>query len=736
MAEAVKGTHQAPSQVAAADSINFRRFFRVIQKRFRLVVLVASVVVLLVTLWTIRQPKIYRATVSILVDTSAPKVLGQGVSEVVDLGTGSFWYNQEYFNTLTSIVKSRDVAARAVRIMPFLGEASYWEVKPTEREDSKAFDPIAHIRSVVNVELVRETRLLKVSVEDRSSERAMRVANGVASAFIEANLERKLDTTRGASDWLGDQMAELKVKLEDDELVLQKFKEENDILTTSYEDRQRIASERLVMLNNELTRLRLQKVQQEVRLRHVRELKQETSGDDLFAGDLSSEFPSNKVIAALKGLYVDLKALYAEASDRYKEQHPKLIGLQRQMEAVQEDLRTEIEQILAAEAASYQETVDVEKRLEQMLVAERQVAGKLNRKELDYKQLKREVENQARLYTLVNRRWKETDLTGLLKTNNLNILDRATLSDDPVRPKVEVNIVMAVVFGLLFALSLAFGLEFMDNTVKGNEDVEALGLPFLGIVPSIASTERNSDRPVRPDMVMVDAPKSIVAECCRSLRTNLLFMSPDRPLRIFTVTSARPQEGKTTVANALAATMAQAGSRVLIIDTDMRRPRIHKAYGISNEVGLTSVVVGDATIEEAIKHSEVENLDILPCGPIPPNPAEILMSASFKSVKDELATRYDRLIFDSPPVGAVTDPVLLGAMTDGVVLVLKGGQTTHEMAAQARRAMVDANVRILGALVNDLDTESRKYGYYYYSYYRKYGGYYGESEEKTAKVRG
>jgi capsular exopolysaccharide synthesis family protein len=185
----------------------------------------------------------------------------------------------------------------------------------------------------------------------------------------------------------------------------------------------------------------------------------------------------------------------------------------------------------------------------------------------------------------------------------------------------------------------------------------------------------------------------------------------------------------------MAITMAQAGTRVLLIDTDMRRPRMHKVYGVSNEVGISSLIVGDAAYEDAIKHTEVENLDILPCGPIPPNPAEMLLSQAFKNVFAELKRRYDRLIFDSPPVGAVTDPVILGTQTDGAVIVFKGGRTTRDIARQATRALLDANVRILGAVVNDLDIESRKYGYYYYSYYKKYGGYYGEyGGDDAAKV--
>jgi capsular exopolysaccharide synthesis family protein len=214
-----------------------------------------------------------------------------------------------------------------------------------------------------------------------------------------------------------------------------------------------------------------------------------------------------------------------------------------------------------------------------------------------------------------------------------------------------------------------------------------------------------------------------------------MFLSPDKPLRTFVVTSPGPEEGKTTTAINLAITMAQAGGKVLLVDTDLRRPRIHRAFGMKNDIGISSAIVGDKNLEDVVFASVVPNLDICPCGPLPPNPAELLHTRRFKELISECSQRYDRVIFDSPPTSAVTDPVIVGHLTDGVVLVIRAGHTTREAGRFARRQLDDAKAKLLGCIVNQVDPTDRHYNYYsgYYRSYR-YGGYYGPREEGTAKA--
>jgi capsular exopolysaccharide synthesis family protein len=277
------------------------------------------------------------------------------------------------------------------------------------------------------------------------------------------------------------------------------------------------------------------------------------------------------------------------------------------------------------------------------------------------------------------------------------------------------------VLGLGLGVGLAFLLEMLDTTVTTREQVdERLGIPFLGIIPTIERDETDTpERSVHAD------PHSAAAECLRSIRTNVLFMSPDRPLRTILVTSCSPGEGKTTTATALAETMADGGSRVLLIDADMRRPRIHKVFGIQQEMGLSSLILGEGGLETVVRPTSVQNLSVLVCGPVPPNPAELLHTPAFAGILAAAAERFDRVIIDSPPAGVVADAVVISTQVDGTLFVLKAGHTSQDAAVRAVRGIANVNGRLLGAVLNDLDLEDRRYGEYY-QYYRR--GYYGSRE--------
>jgi capsular exopolysaccharide synthesis family protein len=286
---------------------------------------------------------------------------------------------------------------------------------------------------------------------------------------------------------------------------------------------------------------------------------------------------------------------------------------------------------------------------------------------------------------------------------------------------VAQNLILAVLLGLLGGVGLAFGAEYLDTSITTQDQIEErLGLTFLGLIPSIPKSTDGSAQ----DLIVFRHPKSAVAECVRSLRTNLLFMSPEKPLKTILVTSSGPQEGKTTTAASLAATMAISGNRTLLVDADMRRPRVHRIYGISNARGLSSLILGEGRLDETVQATEVPNLAALACGPVPPNPAELLHTAAFKALLEEMARKFDRVIIDSPPVGVVADAVVIATGVDGTLMVLKAGQTSRDLAKQAVRQLADVNARVFGAVLNDLDLENQKYGKYY-AYYR-YGYYYSQ----------
>ena len=307
----------------------------------------------------------------------------------------------------------------------------------------------------------------------------------------------------------------------------------------------------------------------------------------------------------------------------------------------------------------------------------------------------------------------------------MSVLDEAR-DAGLVRPRLLYSLAFAIGLGFLAGLGIVVLLNFFDKTIKTQDDVErVLGLNFLGVVPTVRD-EGGTKVPI-PELYVHTHPKSTVAELVRTVRTNIQFMSPDHVPRKLVITSGQPLEGKTTVSLSLGISMAQAGNRVLLVSSDMRRPRIQQPFGFRGKRGISNWVVGEANLDDIILQTEVPNLFLLPCGPIPPNPAEILQSEKFHNLVEELEKRFDRILFDSPPIGAVTDPLILAAHADGVILVGQAGVTTKELMRHAIKKLRAVNANILGGILNNLDLTARGYGSHYY----RQGYYYSSDDEAS-----
>jgi capsular exopolysaccharide synthesis family protein len=365
---------------------------------------------------------------------------------------------------------------------------------------------------------------------------------------------------------------------------------------------------------------------------------------------------------------------------------------------------------------------------------EAQSAGlNLNLREIEYRQLHRDRDNKAKLYEIVLQRLTETDLTRMLKTTYVRILDRALLPSQPVSPNLIKNIGTSLLAGLLLGLGAAFLMSRMDRTIRSVESVESLGIPVLGVIPHLGASAEAQTKPgpkhVGPaqrqdELVVLKEPMSPAAETFRMIRTNLAFMSQELPLRSAVITSAMPLEGKTTIASNLAVTLAQFGRSVLLVDSDLRRPRLHRVLEVGNQSGLSTLVEGRSTLKGSIHQTKVDGLSLLTSGPIPPNPSELLHSEAFARVKDELLDHFDYVLFDSPPMGAVTDAAILGPQVDGVLLVVRAGTSTVHSIAGARKQLQGVSARLLGAILNDADLRIKGYRYGAGGYsYRSAGGY-------------
>lgn len=700
-------------------------------------VMVVSVVVTAGLFWgvSIREKKVYQGQATIVLDASMPKVLGEGF-DVDDIDAQGF-ARDTFFNTQYKIMRSRAVLREAISRLKLTHDAKFLkdygisEGGPHE-ERFKRVERV--LMKIVEVAPERKTNIVRMIVEDYDPDRAARIANEVTQVYIDQSLERRLANTHNASKWLDERVDEFAKKLDKSQERLFEFKKQNMLVSVSVEDRKNMTTANLQALNAKQIEVRSKLLELEAE-RSVLQSAAEGSGGDISA---VPRVRKNEVIGSLKATLVELERKRADLSSRYGDKHPNMLAVQNQIDRVQGLLTKELELIVSTLENEIRGLRETQANLQAEMRAETQKAMELNNLALEYARLSRDVGTNKDTYKNLLKRQTETDLSGLLESNFVRWLETAEPKKAPIRPSVPVNTALGAVLGLLLAFGLAVGEVVLDNTVHSQTDVEdRLQQVFLGLLPAIGQEALKSTADSRGtvrarDLFIHDDPRSSVAECARSIRTNLMFIdSADREHQIKRVllTSPSPAEGKSMTAIILGTTMAQAGSRTLIIDTDLRRPRLHKTFGVSSEQGVTSVLLGACELGAAIKKTEVVDLDVLPCGPLPPNPAELLHSEAFRKMLDEAQERYDRILLDSPPVNAVTDPIILSKLVDGTIVVVKSSKTTKDAARRAVRQLEDVNANILGLVLNDVDFKSGGYYYNYYYYKRGYG-----SDEKPAEA--
>jgi succinoglycan biosynthesis transport protein ExoP len=408
------------------------------------------------------------------------------------------------------------------------------------------------------------------------------------------------------------------------------------------------------------------------------------------------------------------------------------VAIEAELKTLQKRKAQEVNRVINSLKNDYRVTLAKEKSLKTALAKQKKESLDLNQKAVQYGVLKRETESARNMYEVLIKRFKETTLTEDMRAGNIRVIDRAEVPEHQVKPRKKLNILLAIIVGFVTGIGLAFFFESLDNTIKIPEDVKQhLKIPYLGPVPLFASEkEGNPGDAMRPDLVAFHLPKSTASESFRGIRTSILLSSAESEPQIILVSSAGPREGKTITAANIAVTMAQSGSKVIILDCDMRRPKIHKLFGIPREHGISNLLASSSDVEGAIVRTRIPNLDVMPCGPIPPNPSEILGSKRMVNLLDTLRKRYTRIIIDSPPSTAVTDAVVLSKSVDGVILVIRAGETIRQMAKNGVAQFAAVGAPLIGAILNAVDLGRDSYYYYQYYYY-----YYGEDQEKRKKSR-
>ncbi len=609
---------------------------------------------------------------------------------------------------------------------------------PLQADSARTSALLGAFRGNLKVTLSPNTHIIKVSFRNPDKDLTATVVNTLMSTYTENNFKSRFDSTMQASDWLSKQLVDLQMKVETSQEKLVRYQKEHEIL--GIDEKQNITTSKLDELNKALTAAESERMAKESVYRLVQSGDPETIASAASAIDNAGGGgqTASGLLETLRAKEADVKIQMAELSTQFGPAYPKVAQLNTQLKEIQAEILMETHKVAAKIRGQYLAALQRENMLHDALEKQKQEANKLNESAIQYSILKRDLESYRQLYEGLMEKMKEAGVSAGLKSNNFRIVDYARAPTAPVEPNIPRNLGFAFVLGLTSGVGLAFLLEGLDNTVRTTEQAQMIsGLPPLGMIPMGSRSARESGSSKRlviatskeaVELVTQVRPQSQMAESYRALRTSLLLSNLGAPPKVIMITSALPQEGKTTTSINCAVVLAQKGIRVLLIDADLRRPSIHKTLGMGPRSGLSNVLTGSATLQQAITRSPVlPNLSILPAGTPPPNPAELLASTNMRDILEELRGQYDHIVIDTPPTLSVTDAVVLSPRADAIVLVIRSGQTTKHALRRSRDILTQVNAKVSGVLLNAVDLSSPDY-YYYYEYRGKYSSYYRDGD--------
>jgi len=720
------------SETNIESSAGFVQAFKVLRKYWAMVLSCTIIAGGTTLLYSRSLPKVYQASTLIEMNPRANQPLGESASGTFDIGAGLFWDPTEYYQTQYKLILSGSVLTAAAENLSLQTDDDFLGYPPhTPHDPVSAADAAGALSERINVDPIKGTRLFFLRASDTDPKRAKRIVDGVARVYVERNLEAAINSSAEAVAWLDGQIDHVKRELETDENALYGFKQRNDLPSISINDSSNSLRAEMEQYDSVLTKTRTHKVELLARKAELGGVS-EANPDAIPSSELLNSAYLQGLRTGYRKAVDDRDALVAGGKG---ENHPLVKEAAGRVATAKTALLTEVDNIRSAVDSDLAATVRQEQLVEGLFSASRRAAVDLNMKEIEYHRLDRNREQDEKVYSLLIERMKSADLARMLRANNLRVVDTAGVPEAPIKPRVSANVMMGLAAGLALGLALAWLREQLDSSIKTPDDLEQkLGLVFLGLLPEIeedGSPKKKGPRRRKgskgdpnglPSELVVHArPLSAVSEAARSLRTNLMFMNPDRPCRRLLVASAAPSEGKTTVACSIAIAFAQGGARVCIVDADLRRPRVHRIFGREGDAGLTNVLVGDATIEEVAKATEIANLWAIPAGPLPPNPADLLHSARFRKFMEDMGEQFDHVIIDSPPLVAVTDAAIASTVVDGVVFVVRAFATGKHVSAQGLRALRDVDAPIIGAVLNAVDLQRSEYTYYTYYHYKREG---------------
>jgi len=704
-------------------------YLLILRKHQWLILSFLLTVVTIVAIATFRMQPVYVATTRIELDREDANILPFQGTDPYE----AMMDQDNYIETQSKILTSETLALQTIRINGLSARPEF--SSPNGPSDAIAIGSLANQKrppelaeflGSLAVKRVPNSRLMDVSFESTDPQLAARIANAHISSYIEQNFRSKYEATTRASTWLTDQLTELKVRVQKAEDARIAYERQNQIWTL--DDKQNITSQRLGDINKQLTDAQSERMRKE-------SLYQFAKSGNL---DAVPQVQSNTVLTELFKKRGEVSAEYTDALNQYGPNFPKVQRLQAQLKDYDQSIEKEKKNILDVLESDYHEAQQRESILTQALDEQKTETNHMAEKLVEYNILKREAEANKTLYEGLMTKLKETAISQGLRSSNIRVVDPAMIPSTPARPAKARNVALGFLVGLVGGIGLALMREYLDNTVKTPDDVETLSrLPSLAVVPEF--TGSNGDAKLktslpgfpsnghskRIELVAHHLPKSQMSEAFRALRTSILLSQADHPPQVILVTSALPREGKTTAASNLAVTLAQLGDSTVIVDADLRKPGVSRLLGLptGTYAGLSSYLAGVSSLDlVSVPHPTIPNLVAIPTGPLPPNPADLLSSQRLVEGIAELRTKFKFIVIDSPPIMAATDAVILSVHTDGVLLVVRSGTTPKEAFTRTRDLLNSVKCRVLGVVLNAVDSGAPDY-YYSYRYYPYSYGY-------------
>ena len=702
---------EADSHRFPESEAHFWDYWTVLRRRRATVALVFLGAVLTAFVWSVTARPVFTGTAMLRIEKDEPRIL-KFESPRRDEGGGES--TQTQLQTERRLLQRRALANRVIALVGLEQHPEFRSVGSRPGELTEAF------LDRLQVEPVRNTRLVKVSFESRSPELAAQVANTLADAVIAQQFDDKKDASQYATRFLTAQVNEARQVLQSSEVLLSQFLEENDILFVTERvgervgERQALISQELATLSDALIKAKGERIAKESML---------TQATRATADSLPAVL-QDPLIAHLKEEATKLEGRYRELGQSFKPEYPRMQRLAENIQEVRRQIHAEIQRFVDAARAEYRAALQKEIEVRKLADEQRGLARKLDGQMARYNLLRREVDTNRELYTGLSTRLKETQVSSSLLLSNISVVDRADVPLKRSSPRTGLNLLIGCLVGLVGGVGLAFLFEYLDTNIRDPREVEAiLRVPTLGLVPTRSALPAHLGGPlgmgdVAPGafaLIAHQATSSILAEAFRNLRTSVVYATPDRPPKTMLVTSLQQQDGKTSVSTNCAITLAQLGmGDVLLVDADMRHPDLHGILGVSQTPGLSDLLVGGVEAMEIVRPTRIPGLFVIPAGPVPANPSELLYSPRFTQALTALGERFTHIVIDTPPLLGVTDTLVLAPRVEGVILVLRHGHAARDAAQRAVQMLGSVRAHLLGVVLNHADARLTPGGYQYY----------------------